>query len=34
MGGIGKTTIAEEIFNRRHSQYEGICFLSKVKDEL
>ncbi|XP_045829029.1 putative disease resistance protein At4g11170 isoform X2 [Trifolium pratense] len=34
MGGIGKTTIAEEIFNQKCSEYEGCCFLAKVSEEL
>ncbi|AES86731.2 disease resistance protein (TIR-NBS-LRR class), putative [Medicago truncatula] len=34
MGGIGKTTIAEEVYNRSCSEYEGCCFLAKVSDEL
>jgi len=34
MGGIGKTTIAEEIFNQSCSEYEGCCFLAKVSEEL
>nr|WIL59981.1 nodulation protein [Melilotus officinalis] len=34
MGGIGKTTIAEEIFSRNHAEYEGCCFLAKVSEEL
>ncbi|XP_057453193.1 disease resistance-like protein DSC1 [Lotus japonicus] len=34
MGGIGKTTIAEEIFNKKHFEYQGSCFLEKVNDEL
>ena len=32
MGGIGKTTIAEEIFSRNHSKYDGCCFLAKVSE--
>ncbi|PNY10277.1 TIR-NBS-LRR resistance protein [Trifolium pratense] len=34
MGGIGKTTIAEEIFSQNRSEYDGGCFLPKVSDEL
>jgi len=34
MGGIGKTTIAEEVSNRSCSEYEGCCFLAKVSDKL
>ncbi|XP_068473769.1 disease resistance protein RPV1-like [Phaseolus vulgaris] len=33
MGGIGKTTIAEEIFNKLYSKYDGHCFLANVKEE-
>nr|WIL59983.1 nodulation protein [Melilotus officinalis] len=33
MGGIGKTTIAEEVYNRSFSEYEGCCFLAKVSEE-
>jgi uridine kinase len=28
MGGIGKTTIAEEIFSQNYFEYEGWCFLA------
>ncbi|XP_027336238.1 disease resistance-like protein DSC1 [Abrus precatorius] len=34
MGGIGKTTIAEEVFNKLYSKYEGCCFLANVREEL
>ncbi|XP_057445594.1 disease resistance-like protein DSC1 [Lotus japonicus] len=34
MGGIGKTTIVEEIFGKKCFEYGGSCFLSKVKDKL
>ena len=34
MGGIGKTTIAEEVSNGSCSEYEGCCFLAKVSDKL
>jgi hypothetical protein len=34
MGGIGKTTIAEEIFSQNRLEYEGCCFLPKVSEEL
>ncbi|XP_057456641.1 disease resistance protein RML1B-like [Lotus japonicus] len=34
MGGIGKTTVAEEIFNKKCFEYERSCFLEKVNNEL
>ncbi|WCJ28599.1 Disease resistance protein (TIR-NBS-LRR class) family [Euphorbia peplus] len=33
MGGIGKTTIAEAIFNKICNQFEGCCFLANVREE-
>ncbi|XP_027337255.1 putative disease resistance protein At4g11170 [Abrus precatorius] len=33
MGGIGKTTIAEELFNKLCFKYEGCCFLANVREE-
>lgn len=33
MGGIGKTTIAGEIFNKIAGEYEGHCFLANVREE-
>ncbi|XP_028763131.1 disease resistance-like protein DSC1 [Neltuma alba] len=33
MGGIGKTTIADAVFNRFYSEYEGYCFLANVREE-
>ncbi|MED6180978.1 hypothetical protein PIB30_014957 [Stylosanthes scabra] len=33
MGGIGKTTIAQVIFNKYSSQYEGCCFLKNVREQ-
>ncbi|XP_016186192.2 TMV resistance protein N-like [Arachis ipaensis] len=33
MGGIGKTTIAQFIFNKYSSEYEGCCFLKNVGEE-
>ncbi|XP_057846044.2 disease resistance protein Roq1-like [Cryptomeria japonica] len=32
MGGVGKTTLAKELFNRKHSQYRRACFLSDVRE--
>lgn len=29
-GGVGKTTLANEIFNRRQSKYDRACYLSDV----
>ncbi|KAJ4831152.1 hypothetical protein Tsubulata_000691 [Turnera subulata] len=34
MGGIGKTTIAEVVFSRIYSQFDGFHFLSNVREEL
>ncbi|XP_062025777.1 TMV resistance protein N-like [Rosa rugosa] len=33
MGGIGKTTIAQVVFERIRAQFEGDCFLENVKQE-
>ncbi|MED6180964.1 hypothetical protein PIB30_014943 [Stylosanthes scabra] len=33
MGGIGKTTIAEFLFDKYSSQYEGSCMLKNVREE-
>ena len=33
MGGIGKTTIANALFSKLSSQYEGSCFLANVREE-
>eukprot|EP00253_Pinus_taeda_P003101 PITA_03101 len=32
LGGVGKTTLAKEIFNRKSSGYSRSCFLSDVRD--
>ena len=32
MGGIGKTTLAREVFNREHSKFGSGCYLSDVKE--
>eukprot|EP00253_Pinus_taeda_P021592 PITA_21592 len=32
LGGIGKTTLAKELFNRKSSQYKRCCFLSDVRE--
>ncbi|MED6197460.1 hypothetical protein PIB30_056671 [Stylosanthes scabra] len=34
MGGIGKTTIAEFLFDKYSSQYEGSCMLKNIREEL
>ncbi|KAF5469365.1 hypothetical protein F2P56_013446, partial [Juglans regia] len=31
-GGIGKTTIAKEVYNRIADQFEGGCFLAEVRE--
>lgn len=33
MGGVGKTTLANVIYNRLFSQFEGCCFLANVREE-
>ncbi|MED6136416.1 hypothetical protein PIB30_055963 [Stylosanthes scabra] len=33
MGGIGKTTIAQVIFTKYSSQYQGCCFLKNVREQ-
>ncbi|RDX78437.1 TMV resistance protein N, partial [Mucuna pruriens] len=33
MGGIGKTTLAEEIFNKLRFEYEGCCFLANEREQ-
>jgi hypothetical protein len=32
LGGVGKTTLAKEFFNRKKSDYDRSCFLSDVRD--
>jgi putative protein kinase ArgK-like GTPase of G3E family len=32
LGGVGKTTLAKEFFNRKKSDYHKSCFLSDVRD--
>ncbi|KAH9290031.1 hypothetical protein KI387_034148, partial [Taxus chinensis] len=32
MGGVGKTTLALELFNNKRSQYSGSCFLYDVRE--
>ncbi|RDX69425.1 Disease resistance protein RRS1, partial [Mucuna pruriens] len=33
MGGVGKTTLAEEIFNKLQSEYDGCYFLAHEREE-
>ncbi|XP_061375827.1 disease resistance protein RPV1-like [Gastrolobium bilobum] len=33
MGGIGKTTIAQEVLNKLRFDYEGCCFLANIREE-
>jgi hypothetical protein len=33
MPGIGKTTIAEEVYNRQRSKYDACYFKAKVREE-
>lgn len=33
MGGIGKTTLAEQVFNKLHSEYKGSYFLAREREE-
>ncbi|XP_031255501.1 TMV resistance protein N-like [Pistacia vera] len=33
MGGIGKTTLAEALFNRIYDQFEHSCFIPNVREE-
>eukprot|EP00253_Pinus_taeda_P028447 PITA_28447 len=32
LGGVGKTTLAKELFNRKSSGYSRCCFLADVRD--
>ncbi|KAH9304446.1 hypothetical protein KI387_008850, partial [Taxus chinensis] len=32
MGGVGKTTLAKELFNLKRSEYDGSCFLFDVRE--
>jgi ABC-type glutathione transport system ATPase component len=32
LGGIGKTTLAKELFNRKRSHYKRSCFLYDVRE--
>eukprot|EP00253_Pinus_taeda_P011327 PITA_11327 len=32
LGGVGKTTLAKELFNRKSSGYSRCCFLTDVRD--
>lgn len=32
LGGVGKTTLAKELFNRKSSDYSRCCFLPHVRD--
>lgn len=32
LGGVGKTTLAKEFFNRNRSYYNRSCFLSDVRE--
>jgi len=32
LGGVGKTTLAKEFFNRNRSHYQRSCFLADVRD--
>ena len=31
VGGIGKTTIAQEVFSKLYLEYESCCFFANVK---
>ncbi|GLJ33645.1 hypothetical protein SUGI_0676460 [Cryptomeria japonica] len=32
MGGVGKTTLSKELFNRKHPDYDRSCFLFDVRE--
>ncbi|GLJ45673.1 hypothetical protein SUGI_0961330 [Cryptomeria japonica] len=32
MGGVGKTTLAKEVYNLKHSEYKTSCFLFDVRE--
>ncbi|XP_057990094.1 disease resistance protein RUN1-like isoform X3 [Hevea brasiliensis] len=34
MGGIGKTTLAEEVFHRIKAKFESHCFVANVREEI
>ncbi|CAN0915131.1 Disease resistance protein Roq1 [Linum grandiflorum] len=34
MGGVGKTTVAKEVYNSVFNNFEGSCFLSNVREQL
>ncbi|KAL1345143.1 hypothetical protein HN51_018936 [Arachis hypogaea] len=34
MGGIGKTTLASNIFNRLQYEFQGVCFLENVRERV
>ncbi|KAL8090840.1 TMV resistance protein N-like [Apium graveolens] len=32
MGGVGKTTLAKEVFNQNYQRFQGSCFLANVRE--